>query len=48
MNNQSTEGAEFVWVTECQKGEGCYIINQFVCKVSPNYVSSVITIVNWL
>jgi hypothetical protein len=27
---QSTEGAEFVWVSECQKGEGCEIINQFV------------------
>jgi hypothetical protein len=26
----STEGAEFVWVSECQKGEGCEIINQFV------------------
>jgi hypothetical protein len=32
--NQSTEGAEFVWVSECQKGEGCEIINQFVCIVS--------------
>jgi hypothetical protein len=21
LNNQSTEGAEFVWVSECQKGE---------------------------
>jgi hypothetical protein len=30
FNNQSTEGAEFVWVSECQKGEGCEIINQFV------------------
>jgi hypothetical protein len=28
--NQSTEGAEFVWVSECQKGEGCEIKNQFV------------------
>jgi hypothetical protein len=28
--NPSTEGAEFVWVSECQKGEGCEIINQFV------------------
>jgi hypothetical protein len=28
--NQSTEGGEFVWVSECQKGEGCEIINQFV------------------
>jgi hypothetical protein len=28
--NQSTEGAEFVWVSEYQKGEGCGIINQFV------------------
>jgi hypothetical protein len=27
---QSTEGAEFVWVSECQKGEGYEIINQFV------------------
>jgi hypothetical protein len=30
IDNQSTEGAEFVWVSECQKGEGCEIINQFV------------------
>jgi hypothetical protein len=30
IHNQSTEGAEFVWVSECQKGEGCEIINQFV------------------
>jgi hypothetical protein len=30
MLNQSTEGAEFVWGSECQKGEGCEIINQFV------------------
>jgi hypothetical protein len=29
-NNQSTEGTAFVWVSECQKGEGCEIINQFV------------------
>jgi hypothetical protein len=28
--DQSTEGAEFVWVSECQKREGCEIINQFV------------------
>jgi hypothetical protein len=28
--NQSTEGAEFVWVSECQKGDGCEIINQFI------------------
>jgi hypothetical protein len=28
--NQSTEGAEFVWVSEYQKGEGCEIVNQFV------------------
>jgi hypothetical protein len=28
--NQSTEGAEFVWVLECQKYEGCEIIKQFV------------------
>jgi hypothetical protein len=33
--NQSTLGAEFVWVSECQKGEGCEIIEQFVCIVSP-------------
>jgi hypothetical protein len=29
-HNQSTEGAEFVWVSEYQKGEDCEIINQFV------------------
>jgi hypothetical protein len=29
-DNQSTEGAEFVWVSECLKGESCEIINQFV------------------
>jgi uncharacterized protein (UPF0179 family) len=29
FKNQSTEGAEFVWVSECQKGEGCEIIKQF-------------------
>jgi hypothetical protein len=28
--NQSTDGAEFVWVSECQKGKGCEIIKQFV------------------
>jgi hypothetical protein len=28
--NQSTDGAEYVWVSECQKGEGCEIINQIV------------------
>jgi hypothetical protein len=28
--NQSTEEAEFVWVSECQKGESCEIIKQFV------------------
>jgi hypothetical protein len=28
--NQSTEGTEFVWVSEYQKGEGCEIIKQFV------------------
>jgi hypothetical protein len=28
LRNQSTEGAEFVWVSECQKVEGCEIINQ--------------------
>jgi hypothetical protein len=45
FSNQSTDGAEFVWVSECQKGEGCKTINQFVCKVSPNSVISVITII---
>jgi hypothetical protein len=30
ISNQSTEGAEFVWVSECQTGEGCEIMNQFV------------------
>jgi hypothetical protein len=30
VKNQSTEGAEFVWVSECQKGEGCEIINHFI------------------
>jgi hypothetical protein len=30
FSNQSTEGAEFFWVSECQKDEGCEIINQFV------------------
>jgi hypothetical protein len=34
--NQSTEGAEFVWVSECQKGEGCKTINQFVITVLAN------------
>jgi hypothetical protein len=29
-NNQSAEGTEFVWVSECQKRESCEIINQFV------------------
>jgi hypothetical protein len=49
LTNRSIEGAEFVWVSECQKG-GCEIINQFVCEVSSNSVSSVITtgIFNWL
>jgi hypothetical protein len=23
------------WISECQKGEGCEIINHFVCIVSP-------------
>jgi hypothetical protein len=27
---QSTEGAEFIWISNCQKDEGCEIINQFV------------------
>jgi hypothetical protein len=27
---QSTEGAEFVRVSEYQKGEGCEILSQFV------------------
>jgi hypothetical protein len=30
QKNQSTEGAEFVWVSEYKKGAGCEIINQFV------------------
>jgi hypothetical protein len=30
LKNQSTEGAEFFCVSECQKGEGCEIINQLV------------------
>jgi hypothetical protein len=30
ITNQSTQGAGFVWVSECQKGEGCEIINKFV------------------
>jgi hypothetical protein len=46
FSNQSTEDTEFVWVSECQKGEGCEIINQFVCIVSPMLFSS--AIVNWL
>jgi hypothetical protein len=29
MLNQSTEGAAFVWISKCQKDEGCEIINQF-------------------
>jgi hypothetical protein len=29
-NNQSTEGADLFLVSECQKVEGCEIINQFV------------------
>jgi hypothetical protein len=35
VNQSTTEGAEFVWVSKCQKGKGCEIINQFVCIVSP-------------
>jgi hypothetical protein len=46
MYNQSTEGADFVWVSECQKGEGCEIIKQFVLYSATNAVSSVITVVN--
>jgi hypothetical protein len=34
--NKSTEGAEFVWVSECQKGEGCEIIKQFVLYSATN------------
>jgi hypothetical protein len=43
VHNQSTEGAEFVWVSECNKGTGCEII----CIVPP-MLSSVLIIVNWL
>jgi hypothetical protein len=46
--NQSTEGAEFVWVSECQKGEGCGIIKQFCfCIVHP-MLSSVLIVVDLL
>jgi hypothetical protein len=41
--NQSTEGAEFVWVSECKKGAGCEII----CIVPP-MLSCVLIVVNWL
>jgi hypothetical protein len=41
--NQSTEGAEFVWVSECTEGAGCEII----CIVPP-MLSSVLIVVNWL
>jgi hypothetical protein len=41
--NQSTEGAEFVWVSECKKGTGCEII----CIVPP-MLSSGLIVVNWL
>jgi hypothetical protein len=50
MFNQSTEGAEFVRVSECQKGEGCEIIKQFVffiCIVPP-MLSSVLIVVDCL
>jgi hypothetical protein len=43
LNNQSTEGAEFVWVSECKKGAGCEII----CIV-PSMVSSVLIVENGL
>jgi hypothetical protein len=46
LENQSTEGADFVWVSECQKGAGCEIINQFV--IVPPMLSSVLIVVNWL
>jgi hypothetical protein len=41
--NQSTERAEFVWVSECKKGAGCEII----CLVPP-MLSSVLIVENWL
>jgi hypothetical protein len=47
-NNQSTESAEFVWVSECQKGEGCEIINQLFLYSATNANTSVLTVVNWL
>jgi hypothetical protein len=43
ISNQSTEGAEFVWVSECKKGTGFEII----CIMPPMF-SSVLTVVNWL
>jgi hypothetical protein len=43
ITNQSTEGAEFVWFSECKKGTGCEII----C-ILPPILSSVLIVVNWL
>jgi hypothetical protein len=46
---KAQKGAEFVWVSECQKSEGCEIINQFVFLYSViNAVSRILTLVNWL
>jgi hypothetical protein len=39
IDNQSTEGAEFVFVSECQQGEGTLFLYS---------ATSVITVVNWL
>jgi hypothetical protein len=44
--NQSIEGAEFVWVSECQNGEGCEVIKHFFCIVPP-MLSSVLIVVDW-
>jgi hypothetical protein len=40
LENQSTEGAEFVWVSECKKGTGCEII----CIVPPMLSSGLIVV----
>jgi hypothetical protein len=46
---QSTEGAEFVWVSECKKGAGCEIYNKPICFcIVPPMLSSVLIVVNWL
>jgi hypothetical protein len=34
--NQSTEGAEFVWVSECEKGECCEIMHKFILYGATN------------